>query len=633
MHKKFMIFIATAFILIYLCSACAKQSHRPTVNGNAQAQPKNQIDETISDETVSIDSTTAFCLATNAAAPDKAQRIPADSDSSDQTVSAGTQPSFNDQEKDSDGYATEENPFEKFIQPKLDESLDYCKESQHYWQKGDFDNAIESLDQAYSLILDADTNDDPKLFQQKEDLRFMISKRILEIYASRNIVVTGNHNAIPLVLNKHIQNEIDCFTHQEKNFFIQSYKRAGQFRPSVLAALKEAGLPEELSWLPLIESGFKVTALSKARALGLWQFIPSTGYKFGLTRDMFTDERLDPVKSTHAAIAYLKELHNMFGDWTTVLAAYNCGEGRVLKLIRNQNINYLDNFWDLYEKLPQETARYVPRFLATLHIIKNLEKYGFSDIESDDPLEYDTITVAKQMRLKDIAAHIQEPEKLLVQLNPELRYKILPQETYTLKVPKGKAEIILSEIDNISISSPPEKEFVHHRVKHGETLSSIAGRYHTSVRKIMRVNHLKKSNHIVAGKKLKIPFKGTMVSELNAPSDRNKAIKSSIPSTHVVKRGDSLWIIAKRYATTTQKIQHLNKLNTTRLYIGQVLNIPGSADQKTADKGNLKTYCVKNGDNPFGICQYNNMSLERFLRINNLTSNSKIYPGQTVFVD
>ena len=219
----------------------------------------------------------------------------------------------------------------------LDAALDYCQVAQDFWQKGDFENAVESLDQAYSLILNIDNDENPKLIQQRDDLRFMISKRILEIYASRNIIVNGNHNEIPLVINKHVQKEIDNFTkNREKSFFIESYKRSGKYRPYILAELEKAGLPLELSWLPLIESGFKVNAFSKARALGLWQFIPSTGYKFGLKRNIHIDERMDPDKSTKSAIQYLKQLHQIFGDWTTVLAAYNCGEGRVLKVIRRQ---------------------------------------------------------------------------------------------------------------------------------------------------------------------------------------------------------------------------------------------------------------------------------------------------------
>jgi membrane-bound lytic murein transglycosylase D len=142
----------------------------------------------------------------------------------------------------------------------------------------------------------------------------MISKRILEIYASRNIVVNGSHNEIPRVMNKHVQTEIDRFTiGNERIFFMESYRRSGRYRQHIVAAFEEAGLPEELSWLPLIESGFKVRALSRARALGLWQFIPSTGYKFGLKRDKLIDERMDPIKTPFSAIGPLFWPHTIAG--------------------------------------------------------------------------------------------------------------------------------------------------------------------------------------------------------------------------------------------------------------------------------------------------------------------------------
>jgi membrane-bound lytic murein transglycosylase D len=510
----------------------------------------------------------------------------------------------------------------------LDEALDFCQESQDFWQKGDLEKALDTLDHAYALILKIDSSS-PKIIQQKEDLRFTISKRILEIYASRNIVVKGNHNAIPLVMNKHVQDEIDRFTkYGEKNFFIQAYERSGKYRPIIVPLLKAAGIPTELSWLPLIESGFKVNALSKARALGLWQFIPSTGYKYGLNRDTYIDERIDPVKSTEAAIAYLKELHQIFGDWSTVLAAYNCGEGQVLKVIRTQNINYLDNFWDLYERLPWETARYVPRFLATLHIIKNSKKYGIDTISVDEPLQYETVTVSKQINLKDIAKAIGVPEQTLCELNPELRYKILPQETYSLRIPRGKSEILLANLDDISVSYPPRPAYAYHRIRRGESLSTIARQYHSSVRKIMWANNLNRSSFIVAGKKLKIPLRGT-TSYIQETDNKDKM---NLPSTHVVHSGDSLWIIAKRYGTTTKKIQELNNLSTMKLHIGQVLKISENQDEPSSSK-NLKTYVVKNGDSPFEIAQLHRMPLNLFLRINSLTPGSTIYPGQKLQIE
>ena len=524
----------------------------------------------------------------------------------------------------SDPARQEDAPVERTGQWLLDEAIDLCQASQDFWQKGEFENALEALDSAYALILDLDATDGRTLLQGKEDLRFMISKRILEIYASRHIVVNGSHKAIPIVMNKYVQAEINLFTKgKERDFFIESYKRSGRYRPQIVSAIKEAGLPVELSWLPLIESGFKVNAYSKARALGLWQFIPSTGYKFGLKRDLYIDERLDPMKSTTAAIAYQKELHEIFGDWTTVLAGYNCGEARVLRLIRSQNINYLDNFWDLYERLPRETARYVPRFLATLHIVNNLAKYGFDGIEVSVPLEYETVEVSKPVHLKDVAQKIGATEKMLKELNPELRYQIVPKDGYVLKVPKGKAEVLIAKLPEIPVASKQPQSFAYHRIRRGETLSIIAQRYRTSVSAIMSANNLRKSHYIVAGKLLKMPQTGYAVS--TEPSH-------SQASSHVVKRGDSLWLVARRYGTSVKDIQKLNNLSTTTLHTGQVLKIRGSNNEIASGKG-LKTYQVKPGDSPFEIALRYNMDLNRFLHINQLTNRSTIYPGQILHVE
>jgi len=534
-----------------------------------------------------------------------------------------------DSRSNSKNQASETSSHKPTTQSILDEALDFCQESQDFWQKGELENALDALDHAYALILKIDVDDNAKLIQQKEDLRFTISKRILEIYASRHIVVKGNHNAIPLVMNKHVQAEINNFSkYGEKKFFIQAYQRSGKYRPLIVPMLKAAGIPVELSWLPLIESGFKVNALSKARALGLWQFIPSTGYKFGLNRDTYIDERIDPIKSTKAAIAYLKELHQIFGDWSTVLAAYNCGEGQVLKVIRTQNINYLDNFWDLYERLPQETARYVPRFMAALYIINHPKEYGLDAVSVDEPLQYENVMVSKQIHLKNIANAIGVPEQMLYELNPELRYKILPHENYSLRIPKGKTDILLASLDDMPISYPPRPAYVYHRIRQGESLSTIARRYHSSVRKIMWANNMRRSSYIVAGRKLKIPL-GRMTSYTPPTNDKTN---TNLPSRHVVHSGDSLWIIAKRYGTTTKKIQELNNLSTTRLHIGQVLKISDDPDEDLSSK-DLKTYVVKRGDSLFDIAQGHKMRLNRFLRINALTPDSTIYPGQKLRIE
>lgn len=391
-------------------------------------------------------------------------------------------------------------------QQLMDRALALCEQSQQLWSAGEQEKAIDCLDQAYDLILKVDTQDDPELTQQKEDLRFMISRRVMEIYSSRFSGVSGNHGEIPLVMNQYVQREINSFQTTERQFFIDSYRRSGKYRESIVESLRESGLPEGLSWLPLIESGFKVNALSRARALGLWQFIPSTGYKYGLKRDTWIDERMDPDKATQAAIAYLSDLHQIFGDWMTVLAGYNCGEGTVLRRIREQKISYLDNFWDLFERLPYETARYVPRFLATLHIVQDPEKYGFSLDELDKPLAFETVTIEKPVRLQTVAETIGVSFEDLRDLNPELRYQATSDSPYDLKVPPEMGQALLARLDEIPKWTPPKRAYVYHRVRRGETLSEIARRYRTSVIAIKRANSLRQ-NLIRAGQRLKIPVR------------------------------------------------------------------------------------------------------------------------------
>lgn len=575
----------------------------------------------------------------------------------------------------------------------LDEALDYCQLAQDYWMKGQLENAISALDQAYALIIKVDTFNRPRLIQQKEDLRYLITRRIQDIYGSRNVVAKGSINAIPKVMNDYVKAEIESLTNgYEKDFFINAYQRSGRYLKYIEEELAKEGLPIELAWLPLIESGYNVKALSPARALGLWQFIPSTGYRFGLSRDKYIDERLDPYKSTKAAISYLKELHHLFGDWETVLAAYNCGEGRVLRTINSQSINYLDNFWDLYEKLPRETARYVPRFQATLHIVQNLKQYGLAGIDPEKPMEFDTVPVSRQINLRSIADSTGISESTLKRLNPELRYGIIPGDSYPFKIPQGTAEMLVAQLDEIpeTANLPMETaehekapvpahqdKMASHKVKRGESLSSVAKKYQVSQQSIIQANNLKKSTKIKAGMVLAIPSKAAPAPEktatviAKAASSPEKSHPTPAPAktppapekavappakanatataaaakppagkkpeqarvqTHVVKSGDSLFNIASRYGVTTKKIQEANKMSSLTIAVGQTLTIPEPSKAAAAEP-NLKKYMVKKGENAFSIASSHNMPIDRFLSINNLSSASKIFPGQKVYVE
>jgi membrane-bound lytic murein transglycosylase D len=552
----------------------------------------------------------------------------------------------------------------------LDEALDFCQQAQDYWRKGQLENAISALDQAYILIIKVDTFNRPRLIQQKEDLRYLITHRIQDIYGSRNVVAKGSLNAIPMVMNDYVKAEIASLTTGvEKDFFINAYQRSGRYLKYIEAELAKEGLPLELAWLPLIESGYNVKALSPARALGLWQFIPSTGYRFGLSRDKYVDERLDPYKSTKAAILYLKELHHLFGDWETVLAAYNCGEGRVLRTINTQSINYLDNFWDLYEKLPRETARYVPRFQATLHIVQNLKHYGLIDVRPESPMEFETVPVSRQFSIKSVADTTGILESTLKRLNPELRYGIIPGDNYPFKIPQGSSDILLSQLDDIPETNGLPKEAVEqekaaayqekmasHKIKRGETLASLAKQYQTSQQNIIQANKLKKSATIKPGMVLLIPTKAPAPPEKASPtlakvsptsatasptpakgaSPSAKAAMTKKPEpvrvvTHVVKNGDSLFNIASRYGVTTKKIQEVNKLKSSNIAVGQSLTISEPTKTAAVETG-LKKYMVKKGENALSIASGHNMPVDRFLSINNLSSGSKIFPGQKVYV-
>jgi membrane-bound lytic murein transglycosylase D len=524
---------------------------------------------------------------------------------------------------------------EPIDQELIDSALEYCQTSSDFLERGDFDNAVDSLDKAYSYILKVDGAGNPELLQQREDIRLTISKRITEAYSTKYTAVNGNHKAIPLDMNSEVQAAINYFIRVKDSFFLDAYARSGKYRPAIVKALKKAGMPEELSWLPFIESGFKVSALSTARALGMWQFIASTGYRYGLKRDTWIDERMDPEKSTAAAIAYLSDLHQMFGDWTTVLAAYNCGERRVQNEIDSQKISYLDNFWDLYYKLPSETAFYVPKFLAVLHILNDPKKYGFDLPPLDKEEPFEEVTVAKQLSLATVAKSIDEECSTLKSLNPELRQETTPKTPYNLKVPVSKGEVLLANLNDIpstyiAVAERSSRSFnTFHTVRSGDTLSSVAKKYKTSVKAIMSANGMKTQRALKVGSRLKISTrKKTMIAEADTPADS----KSSDQVTkYIVKKGDSLFNIAKRFNSSVQSLKVLNGISDGGLSVGQEIVIsPGIA---TASKDSeTQKYTVRKGDYPYTIAKKYNMDLYDFLKLNGLSPGSTIFPGQEVQV-
>ncbi len=391
------------------------------------------------------------------------------------------------------------------------EALDLCQQAADLLDRGEREPAIAALDRAYELMLSLPANHDGAFLQAKEDIRLLVAdlvRRAYKVSAAKAQPVTPSWDlALPIVDNAHVQREIQSFTTVERELFIEAYRRSGLYRPLILAKLEAAQLPSQLSWLPLVESWFKVRALSRAGALGLWQFIASTGQRSGLGRDGWIEERMDPDLSTDGAIAYLTELHGMFGDWPKALAAYNCGEARVLRLQNHSRDQYLD-FWDLYEQLPTETRRYVPRFIAALLIIENPAKYGMTLPEPLAPAQnLASVRVERSVDLEKLDEALGLAKGSLKELNPYLRFGATPNRPHDLRVPADKQAAVLEAVAQLPEWKRPTPDYVSHRVRGGDTLGSIARRYGTTVGAIQRANGMRRTRLLRVGQRLRVPVR------------------------------------------------------------------------------------------------------------------------------
>jgi membrane-bound lytic murein transglycosylase D len=387
------------------------------------------------------------------------------------------------------------------------EAVELCQAALDSASRGEIERALAGADHAYELMLQLPASD-PHL-QSKEDIRILVADVISRVYRSAR--AGANHRkpaaswdlGLGLLTNDHVQREIDSFLGPERELFLDAYRRSGRYRPMILGKLAEAGLPSQLSWLPLVESAFKTRALSRASALGLWQFISSTGLRYSLSRDQWIDERLDPEKSTDAAIKYLADLHAYFGDWPKALAAYNCGEARVMRL--SSGSEYLD-FWDLYIQLPGETRRYVPRLFAALQILENPGKYGLSLPDSEGAQNgHARVRVEKSVALDKLDLLLGLPEGTLAEMNPELRYKATPKTPYDLRVPAGKESVVPEHMASLPEWKNPRPEYVIHRVRSGETIGTIAKHYGASVAAILTANGMRSAARLRVGQQLRIP--------------------------------------------------------------------------------------------------------------------------------
>jgi len=459
----------------------------------------------------------------------------------------------------------------------------------------------------------------------------------------------------PVVFNKQVDMYLNLFQGKQRKQFARWLARSGKYRDIMEAELKEAGLPTDLMYLSMIESGYYELAYSRSKAVGLWQFMKATGRQYHLRVDKYVDERRDPVKSTKAAVAYLSDLYKEFGNWHLAVAAYNGGPGKVRSGLRRHKV---DNFWDLASKkhLRLETKRYVPKLIAALVIAKDPEQYGFSNIQYQQPLQYDTIKVGPNMTIGAIALISDSSEKEIKALNHELKRGKSPSNraSYAAKIPTGTISIAQKNMSRIhSIATTGYKT---HKIRKGDTIGKICKRYDVNKTTLLKVNNLR-SSKLKSGHNLRIPY-STITYRLlpEGSSDAMAAYKDSL-ILHRIKKGETISKISYKYKVPAEMIVAWNGLkNAHSIREGQqlALYIDRGTPTNTTRKKSLKTnntsnsnivvlrpykknrhtpneiiyqyYNVKNGDSLWSISRKFSASTRDIKKWNNLKSNL-IHPG------
>ncbi|MGB3212234.1 MAG: LysM peptidoglycan-binding domain-containing protein [Desulforhopalus sp.] len=470
--------------------------------------------------------------------------------------------------------------------------------------------------------------------------------------------VETNNNVVydfPVVINKQVDMYLDLFQNRQRNQFGRWLAKSTIYRSMMEKELEIAGLPKDLVYLAMIESGYSQLACSRSKAVGLWQFMKATGKQYNLHVDKYVDERRDALKSTRAAAAYLSDLYKEFDDWHLAVAAYNGGPGKIRAGLRRHKV---DNFWDLAGKkhLRLETKHYVPKLIAALIIAKEPEKYGFTNIGYQEPLQYESLTVGPGMSLDAIALITDSDIDEIKRLNRELRLGKTPanRDKYEINIPEATSGIAAKNLPRLhSIVSTGYKT---HKIAKGDTLSKICKRYGINKTTILKVNDLH-SGKLARGRNLRIPYSTIRYQLLPEGSSGAMAAYSDSLILHRVKKGDTLSRIAKKYNVPSQMIVAWNGLKNAHsirageqlaLYIDQYnkkgnrKTLASVATKKTntliASNGYKKKlelpetgspfqlYNVKDGDSLWTISRKFSASTADIKKWNNLKSNL-IHPG------
>lgn len=401
---------------------------------------------------------------------------------------------------------------------------------------------------------------EPAPIDEANDITFPVDPKVRAL-AEAEIKTTKSD--LPLMLNDQVAMFINYFSSPKGRPTLEhGLARAGGYRDMISQTLKQEGVPQDLIYLAMAESGFQPLALSRAGARGMWQFMAGRGSMYGLDRNWWVDDRQDPEKSTHAAARHLKDLYDQFGDWYLAMAAYNTGPGNIQHAV--ERTGYAD-FWELYRRgvLPEETRNYVPIIVAVTIMAKNPAQYGLEGVVPDKPVPTDKTTINYPVDLRLVAECLDTSASYLQELNPSLLRMTTPKDqTFTLNLPAGTKE----KYDTAIALIPPDMRtfWRYHRVEYGDTLASIARNYHTSTSVIADANNLR-GDDVRVGSKLIIPI---------APGKASNTVAYSRKATHyTVRKGDTLGSIADDFEVPVDKLRKWNRLRGSTVAVGHTLTI------------------------------------------------------------
>ena len=472
-----------------------------------------------------------------------------------------------------------------------------------------------------------------------------------EVYIER---IKQMNSFISLPYNDVVKNYIILYSEKMPTKMANILGLGKYYMPIFEEILNKYNMPEELKAMAVIESALNPTAVSRAGAKGMWQFMYATAKMYGLHIDSYVDERLDPVKSAEAAAQYLQDSYEIFGDWNLAIASYNCGAGNVNKAIRRSGGKRA--FWDIYPYLPRETRGYVPAFVGALYAMTYYKEHGIKPEAIEMPAHVDTFKITKMLHLKQVSELTGAPLEELKNLNPQYSHNIIPGNSreYILRIPYNYTNAFIEHEDSLyrhkadeyfnpatlkKIVDGADGERIVYKVKSGDVLGRIASRHRCTVDQIKRWNNLK-NNNIRVGQTL-IIYRGG-----SAPSTASKSSSSSSASTaapanattYTVKSGDVLGKIAERHGCTVAQLKAWNNLSSNNIRVGQKLIVSAAATKTSSQStqpaasqnGEYISYTVKSGDSFYSIAKnYPGVSAQNIMDFNGISSSS-LKPGMTI---